>query len=593
MKLISDIIEYARIFISYAGFRLLFLFVLVVLGGLFEAISLALLMPMLSLSTSNPSNDPFTNTIEKIFSTLDVNPTLGLLLSIFVIVIIIKSILMYSQKIYSMAIQNSIRCDLQVKITKLLGDMNYSYFTSMKTGYMNNVLMTEVMRFLAGFIEFTRMPVSIAYIAVYFSTALVLRADLSLIIFFAGLISALSLKKILSKTRSLSLKVTESAGILQNSFIEYLHNIIYLKATASTEKAVENLKGEINALASTQLRVGVLSSLLAVLKEPIAIAFLALLVFYQVEVEHKSINEVLVVGILLYRMIGQILQVQGEWQRFNSNIGGVIAIPKIISNLEKNIEGNGKTKVSSIDGEINFHDVSVKHGDMTILSDINLSIKPNELIGIVGSSGAGKTTFFNLICGLLEPSKGNISLGEYNYADLDKKSLRKNIGYVTQEPVIFNDSIENNIAFGNFEPSDDDWHERVKKSLILSHCDEFVSDVKLNLGERGNRLSGGQRQRIAIARELFKDPSLLIFDEATSSLDSHSEKEIQKNINEMKGGRTIILITHRLSTVRRCDRIYVFSEGKIVETGKFDDLYKRDDSLFKEMCVMQNLTMLS
>ena len=111
----------------------------------------------------------------------------------------------------------------------------------------------------------------------------------------------------------------------------------------------------------------------------------------------------------------------------------------------------------------------------------------------------------------------------------------------------------------------------------------------MNLGEKGNRLSGGQRQRIAIARELFKDPSLLIFDEATSSLDSHAEKEIQNNINEMKGDRTIILITHRLSTVRNCDRIYVFSEGKIVETGKFNELYERDDSLFREMCNMQNL----
>ena len=469
MQFILDLINYARIFSSYAGVKLWLLFALVLLGGVFEAISLALLMPMLTLSSNDPSDDPFTNMIEKVFDMFNMEPSLGILLIIFVTVILIKSSLMFFQKIFSIYIQTSMRCELQDKITRLLGDMNYNYFTKLKTGNVNNILINEVMRFLAGFIEFTRMPVSIVYIIIYFATAIVLRVDLSIFIFVGGILTALSLKSILSKTRNLSLKVTENAGALQNSFIEYLHNIIYLKATAATEKVADHLKNKINDLANNQLRVGVLSSLLAILKEPIAIIFLALLIYYQVEIEDKSINEVLVLGLLLYRMIGQILQVQGEWQRFNSNIGGIIAIPKIIDDLEQNIEHKGINKeINSIKEELNFNNVGVKHGDTQILFNINLSIKPNEYIGIVGSSGAGKTTFFNLLCGLLEPNEGEIYLGKNKLTDIDKKSLRKNIGYVTQDPVIFNDSVENNIAFWNHDKSNLDFEEKVNKALALS-----------------------------------------------------------------------------------------------------------------------------
>jgi len=167
------------------------------------------------------------------------------------------------------------------------------------------------------------------------------------------------------------------------------------------------------------------------------------------------------------------------------------------------------------------------------------------------------------------------------------------IGYVTQEPVIFNDTIANNISFWECDSQEDICKRRIKDAVDLSSGERFINETEKGydtiIGDKGVKLSGGQRQRIAIARELFKEPEIMIFDEATSALDTDSEQLIQQSINSLKGERTVVIIAHRLSTVRNCDYIYVFNEGRIVDEGSFDELYNDKDSIFSKMCQMQNL----
>ena len=220
-------------------------------------------------------------------------------------------------------------------------------------------------------------------------------------------------------------------------------------------------------------------------------------------------------------------------------------------------------------------------------------IPKNRSVGIVGESGAGKTTLFDILTALLSPRAGSICIDGIDYRELDISSLRDNIGYVMQEPVIFNDTIANNISFWECDNRDDFCKKRIKKAAELSNCVRFIEDAvngyETIIGDKGVKLSGGQRQRIAIAREIFKEPEIMIFDEATSSLDTESEVLIQKSIKSMMGKRTIIIIAHRLSTIRNCDYIYVLNDGRITEEGSFSELYSAENSVFSKMCHAQNL----
>jgi subfamily B ATP-binding cassette protein MsbA len=169
---------------------------------------------------------------------------------------------------------------------------------------------------------------------------------------------------------------------------------------------------------------------------------------------------------------------------------------------------------------------------------------------------------------------------------LEFSSLRNIIGYVTQEPVIFNDTISNNISFWECDSQEDICRKRIKDAAILANCDRFINESEMGyetiIGDKGVRISGGQRQRIAIAREVFKDPEIMIFDEATSALDTESEMLIQKSINSLKGTCTVVIIAHRLSTIKNCDYIYVLNKGRVVEEGSFTQLCdNRNSSLFK------------
>ncbi len=223
--------------------------------------------------------------------------------------------------------------------------------------------------------------------------------------------------------------------------------------------------------------------------------------------------------------------------------------------------------------DINFDAVSFGYGaDRTIVHNLSFAIAAGKTVALVGATGSGKSTITRLLFRLYDVNAGSIQLNGYNLRDLSQHSLRKMIGIVAQETMLFNDTLYYNIAYGNLEASE----EEVKHAAHLAHLDSFIAKLPAGyntvVGERGLKLSGGEKQRIAIARALLKNPLIYVFDEATSSLDMRTEKEIQKNLEEISVGKTTLIIAHRLSTITHADTILVLEHGSIVECGSHEEL---------------------
>jgi ATP-binding cassette subfamily B protein len=222
-----------------------------------------------------------------------------------------------------------------------------------------------------------------------------------------------------------------------------------------------------------------------------------------------------------------------------------------------------------------------------VLEDINLTIKPGEKVALIGPSGAGKTTFVRLLLRLYSPTAGKILIDGQDISEATQESLRKNISMVPQDPILFHRTLAENIAYGKRGSP----KEEVENAAKLAHCNEFIKDLPFGfetyVGERGIKLSGGERQRVAIARAILTNAPILVLDEATSSLDSHSEMLIQDALNNLMKGRTTIVIAHRLSTIQKMDRIIVIDGGKIIEQGSHKELLSNESSLYKKLWELQ------
>jgi subfamily B ATP-binding cassette protein MsbA len=221
---------------------------------------------------------------------------------------------------------------------------------------------------------------------------------------------------------------------------------------------------------------------------------------------------------------------------------------------------------------IEFDKVSFAYEGATVLKDISIKASAGEAVAIVGESGVGKSTLLDLVPRFYDVTSGRILIDGIDVRDITQRSLREKIGVVTQQTILFDDTIRSNIAYGRPDLP----MERIMEAAVAAHAHEFVMALPMGynttIGENGVKLSGGERQRIAIARALLKDPPVLILDEATSNLDSDSEKAVQSALDELMKGRTTIMVAHRLSTIRNVDRIYVLVDGQVAEEGSHDEL---------------------
>jgi subfamily B ATP-binding cassette protein MsbA len=298
-----------------------------------------------------------------------------------------------------------------------------------------------------------------------------------------------------------------------------------------------------------------------------------------------------VFGLFLGALLSLIRPFKKISQVNSLNQQAIAASERIYEVLETNpsvVEGAGASELSAFKERIVFEDVWFDYGGAQILKGINLEVKKGQMLAIVGLSGSGKSTLVDLIPRFYDPTRGRIIIDGYDAKDLTFKSLRRQIAIVTQETILFNDTIRANIAYGDLLACDKDIEAAASQAYAYDFIRNLEQGFNTIIGDRGVKLSGGERQRIAIARALLKNPSILILDEATSQLDSQAERLVQEALDKLVQGRTVFVIAHRLSTVRNAQKIVVLDKGMIMEAGTHSQLIEKE-GLYSQLYRMQEL----
>lgn len=582
------IIEYFRRFRKLVGRKIYYLLVFVLISGSIEGVGIVLFLPILQ---NGFGNDNISKILKSIFGFLHLSFSFGLLLFLILAFFILRAAVLIGYAHYLGRVLANLTIKLRQRILDKIFKVDYLYVLKKEKGYINNIITREIAQAINAFKSFSGILQYTVYAAIYIALSLLLNWKATIFaILFSPIIFGLMEKKINVPIGQVSRQRTFTRGKFHSIVIQCLSNIKYLKATLSNTKISKIIERDNKDLGELRYKIFLLQSWGKNLFELIMVIAVVGLLCYYVVILGRGINEVIFLVFLFMQAVRQFINIQSSYRRFLASRGSIEVLNKFQKELEENKEDLNLDGVSTdFNRDVTLKDVTVIFpNNKRALDNVNINIKPKRVIALVGESGSGKSTIANMITGLIKPTGGDIFFGGVSFDKLNLKSLRENIGYITQEDVIFNSSIRENILLWD-ENGDE---VKLARVIEMAHMAGFVNDLPERqnsaLGDNGLDISGGQRQRITLARELYKDTKLLILDEATSSLDSKSENQIYENLKEFKGKKTMVVIAHRLSTIRNVDYIYVLDEGKVVEEGTYEALYQKRGE-FKKMIEEQKL----
>lgn len=565
--------------------------------GILDGIGLSLFLPLLELISQEgerlPSNSSLGGMkyVLVLFEFFKVELRIDTVLLFIFVFFLLKGIFFFIRE-YIYVIYRS-RFIEKIRLDSIHGivELNYENYLTTSKEKIINTLNAETERVNRAYTAYFDTLKSLMLLLVYLSLAFIANTEFSIIILVGGILSNILFRKIYKLTKEVSKRITSDMHSYQGMTIELIEAFKYLKTTRFIREFSLKIDNKIQEIEGSNRRIGYYNSVLASVREPLNMMVICLVIYIQVEFLSRSMGGIVLSLLFFYRGLNYTLNIQTYWNRF-LNMSG--SLDNYLSFEEELQQGKllslGKNSLTR-SPVINVQNLSFGYNKgQTILTDINLHIRANSIVGIVGRSGSGKSTLLNLILGLHSSFRGRITYNGTDIRQISEESLRSDIGYVSQESIIFNASLFENITLWA-KPTNSNiirFNELCKDLGLLEVVNSFENGKDSIIEYGGSVLSGGQRQKISIARELFKDPKILVLDEATASLDSLSENDVKLMLENLRGKYTILVIAHRLSTIRNVDEIYLIDKGKLVESGRFDQLYEKS-KLFKDLVELQTI----
>ena len=510
-----------------------------------------------------------------------------------IIVFSAKNISLYIKNITLSIVQYRLIRDLRNKLYSHFHYLSLSYFNKNKSGELTAVLVNDIDNMRNSLsIMFQKLFVEPINIIILMSLLFIVSTKLALIALLIIPVSGIIIFGISHSIRRRSARSQAQLAGMTSMIAETIGSMRIVKAFATKGFEINRFAKETQKYYKLMLRRDRLRFVSSPVSETFGATIAALLLWVGARdvlvIESISSEDFLRFILLLFSLfqpLKNLTNVVNELQNGLASADRVFAIMDINSDIQ---DIDNAVEVNDLKNTLSFDNVSFSYGDEKdkVLNDINFQINKGEILALVGPSGAGKSTLVDLIPRFYDTLSGSIKIDGKDIKELKINSLRSLMGIVTQETFLFDDSVKANIAYGVENISDD----KIKDAAIAANAHEFIKKLPNGyntiIGERGVSLSGGQKQRIAIARAIVKNPPILILDEATSSLDSESEKHVQSAIENLMSERTVFVIAHRLSTVHNANKILVLENGQIVQEGKHDELVNID-GLYKQLHKMQ------
>jgi len=509
-----------------------------------------------------------------------------LVVSIVIVIFLLKNIFNYLASFHVTRLRTGVLKDLREKLYRKIIHLPVSYYSDARKGDVMSRMLGDINEVQNSFFQVlelvVREPLTIIFSIV---AMLAISSKLTLFVFIFIPISGLIISRIGKNLKAKSTKAQQETGYFISILDETLGGMKVVKSYNAENLFISKFNNSVKKLQQLSNSIGNKSNLASPMSEFLGILTIAVLLWYggyMVLVE-KSLASTAFIGYiaLAYTILTPAKNISKASYQVKT---GLAAAERVFTLMEKENTITSKENAvhkDTFETGISLENINFKYESENVLKNFSLDIPKGKTIALVGQSGSGKSTIANLLTRFYDVNQGKITIDNVDMKDIDLHSLRSLMGLVTQDSILFNDTIKANISLGKIDATD----EEVIAALEIANAYEFVKElpdgIYTNIGDSGNKLSGGQKQRLSIARAVLKNPPIMILDEATSALDTESERLVQIALENMMQNRTSIVIAHRLSTIQKADIIVVMQKGKIVEQGNHEELLAKNGTYSK------------
>ena len=503
-------------------------------------------------------------------------------------VFLFKNIFLYIKNILVSYVQFSLIVRIRNRLYRHIHTLSMSYFNREKSGELASVMMNDVNVMQNAFTTtFQKLLVEPLNILFFGAILFIIDWKLSLVALLTLPLAGFLYVSVGVSIRRKSKRIQEKIASIMHILTEALYSIRVIKAFATKDHEIQKFETEGNRYFHLLFRRAKLNNLATPINEIIGVLIGVILLWYGgmqvIQTETLTSEDFLRFILVLFAMLAPIKTLGTVNITIQNSLAAAERVFKVIDSKPDINDKPGAKEIESFSEEIRFDNVSFDYGEKSVpvLKNVSFSISKGSVVALVGSSGAGKSTIADLIPRFYDTTSGSVNIDGEDIREYKLSNLRKMMGIVSQEVILFNDTVKNNISYGQPETKETDIISAAKSANAMEFIDSLPEGLDTVIGERGIKLSGGQKQRLSIARAIIKNPPVLILDEATSSLDSESEKLVQQAIEQLMKDRTVLIIAHRLSTVRNVDEIIVLEKGQVVEMGNHETLIKKGQTYHK------------
>ncbi|MCX6722766.1 MAG: ABC transporter ATP-binding protein, partial [Candidatus Staskawiczbacteria bacterium] len=562
-------------------------------GSVMEGIGLTMLVPLLSLVSQEGSANQgeIYKVMVGVFAFFGIGFSIKNLLLVICVLFLVKAVVQFFSGYVNTHIITSFELDNKKEVFKMTMKANWSYLSKQKLGHLVQNITTDVDYSARLFSILSSVMIAVVNLAVY--TFLIFNISVPVAFLLVVLIFLIFffLKPLFYKSRMLSAKLSLWYKNLSHFINQVVLGMKSVKSMSVEKKIIKEADKYFEDYRRITFRIALFDNFMNSITQPIGMLFVLAIFIFLYKFVGFNYGSFTVIIYAIYKVFTYLQNTQVQIQRMNTFAPYLINLLQYKEQTNNFYEKSEGGKQFIFNKDLKFQKVKFSYGgDKIVLDDVNMVFPKGEVTGIFGPSGSGKTTVVDLILRLYKEQGGKILLDEEEISQIDLEAWRNNIGYVSQDFFLINDTIENNIRFYRDNISYENIVEATKMSNIYEFIESLPEKFNTIVGERGILLSNGQRQRIVLARILSKRPNIIILDEATSALDSETEVFIQKAIEGLKGKMTVIVIAHRLSTIIGADKIYALKDGVIVEEGKPKELLSDKESYFYKMYSLKDIS---